>query len=106
GMEGGMMAPSSPDEAAIDAANERGYPFFSISGISTEPIAAVVAEEEPETVANNMEVSTATAPRPPRIHPTRALARRTSRRAIPPDCISVPARMKNGTAIRLKESSD
>lgn len=81
-------------------------PSFSISGISTEPIAAVVAEEEPDTVANSNEVSTATAPRPPRIQPTKAFASCTSLVATPPEDMRCPARMKNGTAIRLNESRD
>ncbi|MNF96081.1 hypothetical protein D3C84_788590 [compost metagenome] len=77
-----------------------------MAGINTEPIAAVVAVEEPDIVEKNIEVSTTTPPRPPRIQPRIALARFTRRLAMPPDCIRLPARMKKGMAIRLKESSD
>src|SRR5690606_22256505 len=77
-----------------------------ISGINTDPIAAVVADDDPDTVANNKDVKTATAPNPPLIQPTKALANWTNLRATPPDCMRWPARIKKGTAIKLNESSD
>ena len=41
--------------------------------------------------------------RPPRIQPTQALARAISFSEMPPEPISTPMVMKNGTAIREKE---
>ena len=76
-----------------------------MAGISVEPTAAVVAEDDPEIVAKNIEANTDAEPRPPLNHPTSALASPIRRREIPPVCIRLPARMKNGTAIRENESS-
>ncbi len=44
-------------------------------------------------------------PSPPRIHPTRATARSTSRRAIPPVSMSAPASTKSGKASSTNEST-
>ena len=43
--------------------------------------------------------------RPPRIHPTREFASAISFSDIPPDPISTPMVMKNGTAIREKDQT-
>ena len=47
-------------------------------------------------------VSTATWSSPPRTWPTIAIAKRTSRKLIPPFSIVSPARMKNGSVSRMK----
>jgi hypothetical protein len=89
--EGGMITPSSPEEAVVAALKGRGYFCFSISGISIDPTAAAVAAEEPEIVAKSIEVSTTAAARPPRTQLSSAFATSTSRSAMPPCCISLPA---------------
>ena len=80
--------------------------FFTIAGIRIDPKAAVVATPEPEMAAKNMDVTTTTIPKPPVNEPTKALANRTNRVAIPPFSINVPAKMKNGIAINGNESID
>ena len=62
------------------------------------------AAEEPEMPAKIMLESTQTMARPPRRCPTRHAANRTRRREMPPCSMTVPARMKNGTASRVKLS--
>ena len=70
------------------------------------PIAAVVAAEEPEMAAKNMQPTTATRARPPGNRPTRELMKLTSLSEMPPWLISVPERMKKGTAMKGKESQE
>ena len=86
-----MMTPSSPEAATTAAAKGRGYFFRSISGMSVEPIAAAVAAEEPDMVANSIDVSTVAAASPPFRKPTSATAKSTSRRATPPRIMIRPA---------------
>ncbi len=74
-------------------------------GIITEPTAAASAMAAPETPAIIMFTITTTYDSPPRMLPTAASAKATSRRVIPPAFISSPAKMKNGTAIRMNESA-
>ena len=68
------------------------------AGISTAPMANVVATDEPETAAKIMQVSTQVMGRPPCTPPTRLLAKSTRRRLIPPVSMRLPARMKKGMA--------
>jgi hypothetical protein len=63
-----------------------------------EPIAKVVATDEPETAAKIMQVSTQLMGKPPCTPPTSDLANSTSRREMPPVSMRLPARMKNGIA--------
>src|SRR5690625_7824548 len=72
--------------------------------INVGPIAAVVADDEPDIVASDLDVNIATAPKPPRIQPTNALAKSINLLEIPPVVITVPARIKNGIANNVKES--
>ena len=77
-----------------------------MAGISVPPTAAAVADEEPDIVANIIDVTIDAFANPPRIHPVSETASSTRREAIPPACINRPARMKNGIAINENESSD
>ncbi len=69
-----------------------------------EPMAAVSAAEEPETPEKKIVATMTTWASPPRMWPTRTLAKRTSRAEIPPVSMKRPARMKKGTARSGKES--
>ena len=51
------MAPSSADAAIVAAPNGRGYRLLAIAGINVEPTAAAVADDEPDIVANSIEVT-------------------------------------------------
>ena len=64
----------------------------------------MVAAPEPEMAAKNMPASTETTDRPPLIMPSRDSQNSTSTLEILPPASRSPAKMKNGTAIRLKES--
>ena len=71
---------------------------MTICGISTEPIDAVSATDEPETPLKNVDAMTLTSARPPRTAPTKMRARLTRRTAMPPSAMIAPARTKNGIA--------
>jgi hypothetical protein len=75
-----------------------------MAGIMIEPIAAVSAAVEPEIPEKKISETIETMPKPFLKWPTKARARLTSRREIPPVSIKDPARMKKGTARRGKES--
>ena len=72
-------------------------------GISMEPSEEVSATAEPEMPPKNMEARMLTCARPPRIHPTQALASVMSRREIPPWPMISPAKIKNGIASSEKD---
>src|SRR5688500_7335623 len=97
-MEGGIRIAADAALETIAALRARGYPRFSIAGITTLPIAAASATEEPEISLWIMVATTVTMARPPRMKPTRLLARLTRRRDMPDVSIRPPARMKSGIA--------
>ncbi len=82
--EGGTSSGCNEPEMVTLTANSRGYPFLIICGIMTEPTAAVSATEEPEMQPNIVDATMLTSAIPPRMKPTKTLARLTSRSAIPP----------------------
>ena len=61
---------------------------------------------EPEMPEKMYSATTTAIARPPRIHPTSACAKRTSRTAMPPVSISAPARTNSGIASSTNESTD
>ncbi len=61
---------------------------------------------EPETPEKMYSAITTAMARPPRTQPTSACARRTSRIAMPPVSISMPAKMNSGIASSTNESTD
>ena len=67
-------------------------------------MAARVAGPEPERAPKNTQAMTQTMARPPRMLPTRELAKSTSFFASPPETIRFPDRMKKGQASNVKES--
>ncbi|GAB1485805.1 hypothetical protein MASR2M79_08520 [Aminivibrio sp.] len=69
-------------------------------------MAAQVAAADPERAPKKADATTITCANPPRIQPTRQLAKRTILRDIPPISINLPASIKNGMAIKVKESTD
>jgi hypothetical protein len=72
--------------------------------MSGVPMAAVVAADEPEIAAKNIDPSTATSERPPLIQPTHASAKSTNRLDTFPLASKSPARIKKGIAIMGNES--
>ena len=101
-MLGGIITPSSAEEAIVAAAKFLSYLFFNISGIIIAPTAAAVAALEPEIAAKNAQVTTATIASPPEIWPNKLLHKFTRRLEIPPELIRLPASTKNGIAKRVK----
>ena len=73
-----------------------------ICGIITPPTAAVSATEEPEIQPNIVEATMLTSAMPPRIAPTKTLARLISLLAMPPTAMMAPVKMKKGMASREK----
>ncbi len=73
-----------------------------MAGITTLPMAAASATDEPEISLWIMVATTVTMASPPRMNPTRLLAMFTRRREIPDVSMSPPARMKSGMASRGK----
>ena len=69
-----------------------------------EPMAAVVAAEDPEMAAKNMPATQTTWARPPQSEPTMDCAKLTRRLVTPPADMKDPASMKKGTAMKEKES--
>ena len=83
-MLGGIMYPRKPEAHITAVEYRRSYPYFSIRGIMTAPVAAIEANPEPVRAANMREVTTQTAASPPLSFPTKTYARRISGSAIPP----------------------
>ena len=73
-----------------------------IAGIITAPVAETSATAEPEIPPNIMLESTVTMPSPPSTRPTAAEAKSTIRSAMPPRCITSPAKTKKGIASKVK----
>ncbi len=71
----------------------------------TAPIDAASATAVPEMPANSIEPATFVRPRPPRIQPTPALAKRMIRSVMPPPFIRLPAMMKPGMQSKTNEST-
>ena len=71
-----------------------------------EPMAATVAEAEPEMAPKNALATKVTMARPPGSQPTSEFAKSTSRLETPPLSKRPPAIMKKGIAIMLKESRE
>jgi hypothetical protein len=93
-------------EAEVTAAEKSsGYPFFLMAGIRMLPKAAASATADPDISAKNMEVTIFTMASPPRINPTRALAKSINLREIPAEFIKLPVRTKRGMAKRGKLSA-
>ena len=68
----------------------------------TEPRADTSANGDPATPPKIVQPITLLMPKPPRTWPTKLLAKRTMRSAIPPYSISSPAKTKNGMARKEK----
>ncbi|BAQ11630.1 hypothetical protein OXB_3161 [Bacillus sp. OxB-1] len=97
--------PSPPPEADTAAENPGSYPFLTIAGNMMVPIAATVAGEEPERAAKKKQATIVTSAKPPVKGFIKEFAKVINRLESPPVSIKEPAKMKNGIAIRGKESS-
>src|ERR687890_1965314 len=87
------------DAAATRAAELGGlYPSLFMGGSITRPMAATSALEEPEIPAKNILTTVTTWARPPRMWPTNAWAKLTSRSVTFEDAMISPSSMKKGTA--------
>ena len=104
GMLGGMMGPRAAAPDTTPAPKSMSYSFF-ITGSSADPMAEASATAEPLTPDRIMPATTFTWAMPPRICPTRASANFSMRSRIPVESINSPASMKNGMAMRTKEST-
>src|SRR5574337_686827 len=100
GMLGGMMMANVAAFDTTPALKALGYPFLAMAGMTTWPMAAAPATAEPEISPKNMEATMVTMAKPPRMNPTKALARLISRVEIPVVVINPPARINNGMAKR------
>lgn len=74
--------------------------------ISIAPTEAISATEEPETPEKMTDEMTLTWPSPPGSQPTIASAKSKMRSATRPRSITVPTKIKSGTATRRKEFID
>jgi hypothetical protein len=99
-MLGGIMTPRTPPAAGRAAAYGSGYPRRFNSGYMIPPIAAVVAIEDPDMAAKNVQVSIHTREVPPLICPTILLAKSISRFESPPYCMIDPESTKKKIASR------
>src|SRR3954464_1448661 len=97
-IEGGMIGPIVAAVSTIAVAKRFEEPSFSIAGIIIAPIEDTSATAEPVTPPKNIEATQTICARLPGSQPTSTSAISTSRRAIPPRAISVPANTKKITA--------
>src|SRR6185436_10734789 len=104
GMLGGMMGPTTAEDAVTAATKARSYFASSMAFTSMAPMPATSATAEPLMPEKIMLPTTLTWPRPPRTCPTRLSAKRKMRMVIWLVFRSSAERMKNGTAISRKES--
>src|SRR5688572_20534506 len=104
GMLGGMMGPTTADEAVTAATKARSYLASSMAFTSMAPMPATSATADPLMPEKIMLPTTLTWPRPPRTCPTRLSAKRKMRMVIWLVFRSSADRMKNGTAMSRKES--
>ncbi len=104
GILGGIIVPRKPATEHVVTAKRLSYPASIMEGTKIEPIAITVAVAEPEIAPMNAEATNATIASPPGRPPTMEFAKLTRRLDTPPSAIRPPAIMKNGSAIREKES--
>ena len=69
-MLGGIITPKVPAVAWTEAAKLLSYPFLTIAGIRTEPMAAAVATAAPDIAPKNMLAIIETKANPPETFPT------------------------------------
>src|SRR2546428_182884 len=98
GIEGGMRIAAEAAFDTIAADRARGYPRLPMAGMTTLPMAAASATEEPEISDWIMVATTVAMASPPRTKPTTLWARFTRRSEMPPVSMSPPARLKSGMA--------
>jgi len=95
-IEGAINVEVAPAESNRTVEKSTGYLFLFISGNVTDPIAIVLALEEPLTPEKNIVEITETIPNPPRYWPTNTLKTFIILLAIPPLDIILPAKIKRG----------
>ena len=100
---GGIRVPRVPPVACIAAANDGLYPSSTILGYIIDPIAAVVAKDEPEIAPKNAQATKLIIAKQLFAHPNRLYAKSTNLFEIPPTSINSPAIKKSGIASSVKE---
>ena len=98
--EGGIKSPEGAEAAFVAAQTAGSYPASSSPSRTILPTAAAAAEAEPEIAPNNALVPTFVTRSAPGNLPRIANTKSTSLFAIPPWFIKLPARMKNGIAVK------
>ena len=99
--EGGIKSPDGADAALVAAARAGSYPASSSPSRTMLPTAAAAAEAEPEIAPKSAFVPTFVTRRAPGSFPRIAITKSTNFLAIPPWFMMLPARMKNGIAVKL-----
>ncbi len=85
----------------MDALDAKGIPYAITPGVSSFCGAAAAAEAEPEMAPNKALAPAFVTSSAPGSLPKMAMTKFTSRLAMPPWFIRLPARMKKGIAVRL-----
>ena len=105
GMLGGIIIPRQPAAHIKPYVKLLLYPALSIEGATITPIAATVANAEPDIAEKKVHVTIVAIAKPPVKCPTKADAKSINRLARPPPSINAPVRMNIGMAINGKEST-
>ena len=98
---GGIRRPEGALDPLVAAQTARSYPCLSSPSWTMLPTAAAAAEAEPEIAPNSALAPTLVTSRAPGSLPKIASTKSTSRLAMPPWFIRLPARTKKGMAVRL-----
>src|SRR5690625_5171984 len=105
GKDGGIIGPTTEDDAVTATEKPAPYPSFFIAGIRIPPTLAVSANAVPEIPPKPIEAPTLANPRPPRTLPKRLLAKFINQFVIPPAFIKFPASINPGIQSKTNEFS-
>jgi hypothetical protein len=105
GMLGGMIGPMVEEAAVMAALKTVSKPSSFMALIAMVPSPPASAMAAPDIPAKMMLAITLAWPRPPGMWPMSDVAKRKSRRVMPPVFIRLPARMKNGCRWPARSSS-
>ena len=97
-IEGGIMGPITPHAAINPTLRALSWPALTIMGNNNAVNAAASATAEPDSADKRQAATMVTYPKPPRMCPTKAIAKSTIRLDKPPVFMTSPANIKNGTA--------
>jgi hypothetical protein len=105
-MLGGMITPMTAEHAVMAIVKFLSYPWSIIAGMSTFPIPAASAFEDPLIPAKSIDTRTLICPNPPGRCPTVTRARSINFFVIPFSFIRFAASRKKGTERRRKELNE